>query len=522
MLESAVICVAMEAKTIMIQGTGSGVGKSVIAASLCRILWQDGHSVAPFKSQNMALNSYVTNEGGEMGRAQVVQAQASAIEPTVDMNPILLKPSADCVAQVIIKGRPYKNMNAKEYDNFKAQALNTVQRSLKNLMSKYDYVVIEGAGSPAEVNLQPTDIVNMKIANLAQAPVILVGDIDRGGVFASLIGTMELLPDNDKDRVAGFIINRFRGDLDLLLPGLRFLEERTRLPVIGVIPYFDNIWIEEEDALPSAPRHSEKEQINVAVIHFPHISNFTDFDLLQKDPQINLKYVKTPTDLRYSDLIVLPGSKNTINDLLRLRELRIDEALLRASEEQIPIIGICGGFQMLGKVISDPGVESCACTIPGLGLLDIETDFSIVKMTNRVEAEVAPNNSFFSSLNGEIISGYEIHMGQSKLGKSAEAAFKIMTRAGRRTCIDEGAISPNRLIMGTYIHGLFDNAKTRHSLIEFLSKRKNITVQDHQIRDIDADEFRQTEFDRLADLVRSNLDMARLYRILEGQRCGHK
>jgi len=498
----------------MVQGTGSGVGKSVLVAAFCRILRQDGFKVAPFKSQNMALNSYVTEDGGEIGRAQVVQAQAAGIEPTVDMNPILLKPSADRIAQVITLGKPRKNMTVAEYHDYKKEAFGLAKASLERLRSEYDVVVIEGAGSPAEINLQAWDIVNMKISELAGAPVLLVGDIDRGGVFASFVGTLELLPDSDRKRIAGFIINKFRGDIDVLTPGLDFLEERTDLPVLGVLPYFNNIWIEEEDSLGLKNETTNGAQISISVIRLPHISNFTDFDMLQKDANVNLVYAEDAIDLQSSDLIIIPGSKSVIEDLAHLRQTGVAEAILEASEDGIPVIGICGGFQMLGKHISDSGFETQVKMARGLGLLDITTDFKANKVTTRVQAELLGARDFFHGVQDRKIAGYEIHMGESNLGANAEPAFRIVNRNGRQATIHEGAVSKDRPILGTYIHGVFENAHIRRGLINYLLRKKNRDDRQESQVGPSIDEVREQEFDKLADLVRNNLDIRKFYEIL--------
>ncbi|MFO7820431.1 MAG: cobyric acid synthase, partial [Halanaerobacter sp.] len=423
------------ADTIMVQGTASHVGKSVLTSALSRILVQDGYRVAPFKSQNMALNSYVTKGGGEIGRAQAVQAEAAKVEATVDMNPILLKPKEDTTAQVIIHGQVQQNMTAKEYFNEQQVGLTAVQESLARLKQEFEVVAIEGAGSPAEVNLRDYDLVNMKIAKLAQAPVILVADIDRGGVFASIIGTLELLTTEERDMIEGIIINKFRGQKSRLQSGLDYIEEETGIPILGVVPYFDDFKIPEEDAIASAEQGSAEYELDIAVIKLPHISNFTDFAALAQVPETRVRYVAPQEDLGAPDLIILPGTKNTIEDLQCLYQTGLAEQIIELAQSEVPIVGICGGYQMLGRIIYDPcSVETERDKIEGLGLLDIETTLVAEKITAQVQAEIKTEQMFAASQ--ELISGYEIHMGQTKLGSQAKEVFTITQRSDKQVSIN--------------------------------------------------------------------------------------
>ncbi len=403
------------AKTLMIQGTSSSVGKSILVTALCRIFAQDGYRVAPFKSQNMALNSFVTAEGGEMGRSQVVQAEAAGVAPTVDMNPVLLKPEADTFCQVIVRGKVARKLHAGEYRRYSPCLLGVVEDSLERLRSAYDIVVIEGAGSPAEINLKDREIVNMRIARMAHAPVLLAGDIDRGGVFASLIGTLELLDKDEKDYVKGFIINKFRGDLKLLQPGLDFLEERTSKPVLGVVPYMRDIQIAQEDSVYLDERTEDQSphDLDIAIIRFPHISNYDDFDPLEEESRV--RYITRPEEMGSPHLVILPGTKSTLSDLRYLRETGLADEVLRQAGAGTPVVGICGGYQMLGKGILDPQkVESSGGGALGLGLLDIETTSAAEKATSQVRARVSADRGLLAGMRGLEVVGYEIHMGQTK------------------------------------------------------------------------------------------------------------
>jgi adenosylcobyric acid synthase len=493
----------------MIQGTGSSVGKSIIVTALCRIFLQDGFKACPFKAQNMSLNSFVTKEGGEMGRAQVVQAQAAQLQPHVDMNPVLIKPTSDTKAQIILQGKPVGNMQVKKYNNYKKRVIKNVLDSFYRLKKQYEIVVIEGAGSPAEINLKKHDIVNMKIAQIANSPVILVGDIDKGGVFASLVGTLELLSEREQKRIKGFIINKFRGDKNLLKGGLNFLEKKTGRPVLGVIPYFKDILIPEEDSVvlenkkrDSCIRNPRTETINVAVIKLPYTSNFTDFDALENEPDVRLTYVDDKEQLDRVDIIIIPGTKNTIKDLVWLRKTHLAQKIIQElkSDKTLPIlIGICGGYQMLGKVIYDSGnIESIQKEIEGLGLLPIATTFKSEKILSQTEA--------IEIKTGIELKGYEIHHGRTTNLATCSPMLRI--KGGRRL---EGSQIEDGRIWGTYLHGIFDNTRFRRN---FLNKVRNKIG----LRSLPAKEDRfnlENEFDKLAALIRKNIDMKLLYKILD-------
>jgi len=498
----------MTARPLMIQGTGSFVGKTIIVAGLCRVLRQDGYRVAPFKSQNMALNSFVTLEGGEMGRAQVVQAEAAGLDPHVDMNPILLKPNTDIGGQVIIQGKVFRNMNAEEYHGFKKEARRRVLESYARLAERYQVVVIEGAGSPAEINLRDGDIANMGVAEAVDAPVLLVGDIDKGGVFASLVGTLELLSSAERGRIKGFIINKFRGDFSLLAPGLEFLEKKTGIAVLGVIPYLKDLYLPEEDGVVLEKIYPRGErQVSISVLYLPHISNFTDFDPLEQEPEVNLRYVHSGQKIGDTDAVILPGSKNTIEDFLFLKkEGYVDEILeLRRSGKMI--IGICGGFQMLGKIIRDPfGVETSLGEIEGLGLLNVETILEKEKMTFQVKAVPLTGEQ-------EILQGYEIHMGDTERENSVPPIFKIIDRLGQNVEVEDGAISADGRVWGTYLHGLFDNDGFRRRFIDSLRRNKSIFSGSRR-QDFNYHAFKEKEYDRLAAALRKALDIERIYRII--------
>ncbi len=494
------------AKAIMVQGTGSSVGKSVVVAALCRIFFRDGFSVCPFKAQNMSLNSFVTKEGGEMGRAQVVQAQAARIEPHVDMNPILIKPMTDVNAQVILHGRPIANMQPKAYYSQRKRLLKGALDSFRRLKKRYEIIVIEGAGSPAEINLRKNDIVNMHMAHIAKSPVILVGDIDKGGVFASLVGTLELLRPPDRKKIKGFIINKFRGDKTLLADGLRFLEKRTAKPVLGVIPYFKDIKIPEEDGVVLEKENAQIEKqkpINIAVIKLPHISNFTDFDALESERDVNLYYVTDKMQLKNLDVIILPGTKNTIADLLWLRQSGLADKIISAIRYPLSagLVGICGGYQMMGNSIRDRlKIESGSGKIEGLGLLPIRTDFKSEKTLSQTKA--------IHISSGLEVNGYEIHHGKTIVQGRLQPVFKIKDKK----CFD-GAQTNDGRIWGTYLHGVFDSYNFRRNFLNGIRKRKNLPglpVKEDILN-------LESEFDKLADLVRKNINLKLLYKILHSK-----
>ncbi len=501
----------MPAKTLMIQGTASSVGKSILVTALCRIFRQDGYSVAPFKAQNMALNSFVTREGGEIGRSQAVQAEAAGIEPSVDMNPVLLKPEADARSQVIVRGKLLRTISAKEYYDYTPDLLKTVERSLKHLCSAYDIVIIEGAGSPAEINLKEREIVNMRVAKMAHAPVLLLGDIDRGGVFASLVGTLELLDEGERNHIKGFIINKFRGDLRLLQPGLEFLEKRTSKPVLGVVPYFRDITIAQEDSVYLDERQgsSLSAELDIAVIRLPHISNYDDFDPLEEEG-CRLRYVAYLAELGAPHLVILPGTKSTIGDLAYLWRSGLAESIIQQARAGKPVIGICGGYQMLGKSVHDPeGVESAEKSVLGLGLLDVVTTFLPQKSTTQVKARVLANWGLLEGMKGQEVVGYEIHMGQTRSDKSMSAFNILETPEGRADYLD-GTLDTRGTILGTYLHGLFHNSGFRRNLLSSLLRYHGLPERQNRVV-VD----KETQYDRLAELVRHSLNIEAIYEIVK-------
>ncbi|MDD5093290.1 MAG: cobyric acid synthase [Dehalococcoidia bacterium] len=503
----------MRGRTLMIQGTGSSVGKSIMVAALCRIMHQDGFRVAPYKSQNMALNSFVTRDGGEMGRAQVVQAEAAGIEPTVDMNPVLLKPEADARAQVVVMGKPFTTTSAYDYYKLTPELFPIVEKSLNRLRDEYDIVIIEGAGSPAEINLRRFEIVNMSIAKLAQAPVLLVGDIDKGGVFAQLMGTVVLLEEEEASLLKGFIINKFRGDVSILKPGLDYLEERTSIPVLGVVPYYHDIMINEEDSIYREPisEWDRKTGIDIAVVHLPRISNSTDFEPLQQEAGVRVRYITMPWQMDNPDLIIIPGSKSTISDLSHIKGTGLASAIVEKARSGTPVIGICGGFQMLGWRIDDPErIESEHSQVEGLGLLDIVTDFESAKTTHQIKAKIVAGKGLFRGLEGETLTGYEIHMGQSRRGSTAPA-FEIIQRSDSEKSHPDGAVGNEGMIFGTYLHGLFDNERFRRALLRNIKPSYEISGAPPDLPSGDE------QYNKLADLVRQSLDIERIYQI-----CGLK
>ncbi len=498
----------------MVQGTASHVGKSVLVSALCRILRQDGFRVAPFKAQNMSNNSYVTPDGGEIGRAQAVQAEAAGVDARVEMNPVLLKPEADSHAQVVLMGRPLTSARARDYFNLKATLWESVAKSLDTLRSEHDIVVIEGAGSPAEINLKATEIVNMRVALYAGAPVLLCGDIDRGGVFAALVGTLQLLDPPERDAVKGLLINKFRGDASLLTDGLDWLADYTGKPVVGVVHHFRDIHIPEEDsvALDIAPPSSSAAVLDVAVVQVPHISNFDDFDPLAREPGVSLRYVQHGDRLGKPDLVILPGSKTTIPDLLWMEQQGLTRAVVGAHAAGSSVVGICGGYQMLGNQILDPDrVESSVGAASGLGLLPLTTTFAGTKETHRVRAtvraEAASTGRLLAGSAGQDIVGYEIHMGRT-VGENVIPAFDVHDRADAPVTAEsalDGATDHDGRALGTYIHGLFHNAGVRQALLGELARRKGVTLPEG------ADVGRDREYDRLADWVRNSLRMDLVY-----------
>lgn len=484
------------AKAIMIQGTMSNSGKSFLAAALCRIFKQDGYSAAPFKSQNMALNSYITADGLEMGRAQVMQAEAAGIEPSVLMNPILLKPVTDCGSQVIVNGEVRGNMKATDYFRYKKQLIPDIMKAYDTLAAQHDIIVIEGAGSPAEINLKQDDIVNMGMAKLAKAPVLLTGDIDRGGVFAQLLGTLMLLDDDERSMVKGLIVNKFRGDRSIFSDGVQMLEERGGKPVIGVVPYI-KCDIEDEDSLSEKLDNYKKGVIDIAVIRLPRISNFTDFDVFSQYEGVSVRYVSKCSELSEPDMIVIPGTKSTISDMKWLRESGLEAAVKKCVSNGVPLFGICGGYQMLGEKITDSTNSEGGGTIVGMGLLNCRTEFSTEKIRRRTEGVFADVDGAFSCLTGAHFFGYEIHMGET-----ASEDTPLLSCGG--------AQSGN--IYGCYIHGIFDSAEVSERIVKTLYSRKGIAYGGGKK---DRRAYKEMQYDILADGVRNSLDMKMIYKIID-------
>lgn len=484
-------------KVLMIQGTMSNVGKSLIVAGLCRLFRNQGLRVAPFKSQNMALNSAVTKEGLEMGRAQVMQAEAARIEPGVDMNPILLKPLSDKGSQVIVEGKVIGNMQAKEYFAYKKDLRPIIQAAYSRLSRAHDLIIIEGAGSPAEINLAHDDIVNMGMAHMASAPVLLVGDIDPGGVFAQMYGTMQLLMPEDRGLVKGLIVNKFRGDVDILRPGIRELEELCGVPVAGVVPYAD-LDLDDEDSLAPRLNHVERNVIDVAVIRLPHLSNFTDFNHVARHEKVGLRYVDKAEDIARPDLVIIPGTKNTLHDMCWLQESGIASCIKSLAENNTPILGICGGYQMLGDSIEDTeGVEGGGSE-RGLGLLPLVTTLAQDKTLSRSNETLCIPNGIFSALDGLSVSGYEIHMGKT----------------GTVLC---GPHGPHRTVpdnvWGTYLHGLFDEPELVNRLIDALLEARGLPLSGSALES--SADYKNRQYDRLAYILSENLDMQLLNQIIQ-------
>lgn len=480
--------------TLMIQGTTSDAGKSTVVAGLCRVLARQGISVAPFKPQNMALNSAVTEDGGEIGRSTALQALAAGVEPHSDMNPVLLKPESDRGAQVILRGRVHGHMDALDYHAYKAEAKHSVLAAWHALSSRYDVIIAEGAGSPAEINLRQNDIANMGFAEMVDCPVILVGDIDRGGVFAQLVGTLALLSASEQARTRGFLINRFRGDMALLQPGLDWLEERTGKPVLGTLPYLQGLLLDAEDSVGLTGVENPEPALRVVVPALPRISNHNDFDPLRLHPQVQLTFVGPNQPIPPADLIILPGSKSTRSDLDWLRAQGWENAIRRHLRYGGKLLGICGGFQMLGEWIHDPdGLEGPVGSSPGLGWLNVQTHMVAGKQLRNVEGRILPE--------GVTVSGYEIHNGVSEGPALARPLIELDDRV-------DGAVSEDGEIMGTYLHGLFDKPEACRALLG----RFGMTVSGSEV---DYGYHRQRELNRLADVVEAHLDMTALTALLD-------
>ena len=561
------------AKVIMIQGTMSGAGKSLLVAGLCRIFRQDGYRVAPFKSQNMALNSFITKEGLEMGRAQVMQAEAAGIDPMVCMNPILLKPTNHTGSQVIVNGEVIGNMSARDYFAYKKQLIPDIRKAFRKLEEYADIIVIEGAGSPAEINLKENDIVNMGLAQMLDAPVLLVGDIDRGGVFAQLLGTLMLLTEEERKRVKGLIINKFRGDKSILDPGITMLEEKGGVPVTGVVPYME-LALEDEDSLTGRFDRKKEGLIDIAVIHYPRISNFTDFNVFEQFPEVTVRYVTSISELHHPDLIFLPGSKNTMGDLCWMRQNGL-EAAVKKLAVHIPVWGICGGYQMLGRTISDPhGVENenslreplypahCEAIshepdtiaverikrdgalplrgmelppretrrqshaadenslrepLRGMELIDTDTTLMPEKMRTQTRGKFENVTGIFSTLSGLEFSGYEIHMGKTTVSTGEHQTPLVQLADGRTDGVqrmEKGSEEPG--VYGSYVHGIFDDGDIAVRIVQALADKKRVSWKPEAGGDYHA--FKEQQYDKLAQGLREHLDMEYVYSILQESR----
>ena len=492
----------------MVQGTTSNAGKSLMVAGLCRIFKEDGYKVAPFKAQNMALNSFITEDGLEMGRAQVVQAEAAGISPSVLMNPILLKPTNDTASQVIVNGEVWENMSAKEYYRKKTVLVPEIQKAYDKLADENDIIVIEGAGSPAEINLKENDVVNMFMAKLAKAPVLLVGDIDRGGVFAALVGTMVLFDQEEREMVKGLVVNKFRGDLSILEPGLGLLEEKAGAPVVGVVPYLD-VDIEDEDSLSNAFENKQGlAPIDMAVIRLPRISNFTDVAVFEAHPGVNLRYVDSGRVFGNPDLVILPGTKNTMEDLLWLRQNGLEGRIKKHAAVGGAVFGICGGYQMLGSHLSDPHYVERGGEMEGIGLLPGGTVFAREKTRTRVKGEFLTVEGIFSALRGRPLEGYEIHMGKTGGGEAGSLA--VIERVGGKPK-EDGMNLGN--VYGTYVHGIFDGEGIAETILEVLLREKGMGTDEMETIDVAA--YKEMQYSKLAAGIRESLDMKKIYEILE-------
>lgn len=490
------------AKVIMVQGTTSNAGKSIITAALCRIFKQDGYKTAPFKSQNMALNSYITSDGMEMGRAQAMQAEAAGIEPDIRMNPILLKPTGESGSQIVLNGKVFRDMTAGEYYTYKQDMIPHIMNAYNSLAEEYDIIVIEGAGSPAEINLKNQDIVNMGMAQMADAPVIIVGDIDRGGVFASLAGTMLLFDEEEKKRVKGFIINKFRGEEKLLTPGLEMLEKITEVPVLGVVPYL-NVDIDDEDSLSERLNvRSSQNIIDIAVIKLPRLSNFTDFNIFSLIDSVSLRYVSNIRELGNPDMIIIPGTKNTIEDLKWLRQSGLEVKIIKHAKDGKALFGVCGGYQMLGEQINDPENVEGGGSIKGIGLLKTITNFSKEKTTIQATGIINKLNGFYSSLSGIEVKGYEIHMGNTELIEG----MSMNTLDSK----SDGCVNDN--VAGSYLHGIFDDIKIANKIVHQLARNKGIDLE--EINEFDFKKYKDSQYDLLAEEIRKKVKMDEIYKIM--------
>jgi len=510
--KKAVVAPLPNPGALMFCGTASDVGKSIVTAGFCRSLFKRGIRVAPFKSQNMSNNSFVTPEGAEIGRAQAMQAQACDIPPHTDMNPVLLKPNSDTGSQVVIQGRPVGNMNVKEYDAYKPQAMVKIEESFQRLCRDFEFVVIEGAGSIAEINLRHSDIANLKIALMARCPVVLIADIDRGGVFAQILGTLELLEPEERACIAGVIINKFRGDASILTPGIEFIEERTGVPVLGVLPWLPELCLPAEDSVILTQQHKVtgmkdgRDYIRAGVVRLPRISNFTDFDALQAEDDLLLSYVTTPEELDGLDMLIIPGSKSTIPDLDYLKQKGLFDAIRRFRGR---IVGICGGYQMLGERVLDPySVESSVGEAEGLGLLPVETVMLLDKQTHQAVARLGDAGKALAQVGDERIEGYEIHMGDSTYTGAADPFARIITRSGVTVDVEDGCVADGGRVFGTYLHGVFDNDAFRDGYLNALRGEKGMSLVTAETR-----KPQHNPFDLLASHMEQHLDMERIFDI---------
>jgi len=490
----------------MIQGTGSGVGKSILTAAFCRKFFQDGWKTAPFKAQNMSLNSFITEDGGEIGRAQAYQAEACEIIPTVSMNPVLMKPSGDNKSQIIVMGKVVNTFDAKEYYKNRPRFYEEVISALNNLRNQYETIVLEGAGSPAEINLRNHDFVNMAMAEAAEAPVIIVGDIDKGGVFAWMKGTYDLLTEDEKNRVAGFIINKFRGDVDLLTPGIKMFEDMVGKPILGTIPFYRDLVVDEEDAIPTSMTTNtnyEKNVLDISIIRLPRISNFTDFSPLDIDPSVSVRYVWRKDQIGNPDLLIIPGTKNTIDDLKFLRAQGIEGEISRCHKSGTIILGICGGLQMLGKTIRDPHAqESQTELISGLGYLNMDTSLEPDKITRQIKHRTDSSSPFGSGLT---VNGYEIHMGRTSFNKNYSQIFTVPATP------DAGLITEDGKIIATYLHGFLDKDDFRLSFLNHIRKVRGIKAVKNIIN---YSELKISQLDRLSQIIEEHIDMNNIYKIM--------
>ena len=506
----------MRGKSLMFQGTGSSVGKSMLCSAVLRILHQDGYRVAPFKAQNMALNSYATSEGLEMGRAQVTQAEAAGVEPSVRMNPVLLKPTSDRRSQVIVQGRPIATMSAMEYEAYKPRLRKIVKECYDALEREMDAVVIEGAGSPAEINLRAGDLVNMSMAEQADAPVILIGDINPGGVFAALYGTVKLLPEAEQSRFKGIIINKFRGDVKILEPGLKMLEDLLHIPVIGVIPWMD-VDIEDEDSVTERfQKSTQGGEVRAVIVRLPHISNFTDFSLLGNVPGVSVEYVQSASGIQNADIVLLPGTKNTIEDLNWLKQRGIADEIIRHARRGGMVVGICGGYQMLGETLQDPEhTESRIPEIAGLGLLNFNVRFHSEKRTIQSTGSIRCESGWLAAQNGLQLEGYEIHTGTNQFGPEC---VPFLYLNGEST--PDGVCNTRGNVLGSYLHGLFDTGTLWQAIVNRVRAEKGLEADTGV--PMTMAEYREREFDRMAAIVRQNLDMDAVYQIIRGEEvpCG--